>query len=97
MNVQTLSILTKMTSLRAMPKQTPKAQRKLIGSLQDQLLSVSGPYTEVAKCVNTDFGVGLPPLYAKEDAALEPPLCKPKVIGSRVISWTYLGRSNKAA
>lgn len=95
MNVQTLSILTKMTSLRAMPKQAPKAPRKLIGSLQDQLLSVTGPHTEVAKCGNTDFGVGLPPLHAKEDA-LEP-MCKPRVIGSRVISWTYLGRPHKAA
>jgi hypothetical protein len=85
-----------MTSLKAMPKQSGgSAARKLVGSLQDQLLAIAGPRPQVAKSLNTDFGVGLPPLYDNGNDTTA--RCKSKVVGSRVITWRYLARSHNAA
>jgi len=87
-----------------MPKQqaTNEEPQELQGCLQDQMLSIKRPPPANEKSMHTDFGVGLPPLYAK--VASSNPLRKQVSVGSpaitfgsRIITWTLLGKSTKAA
>jgi hypothetical protein len=82
------------------PGPAETAERKM-GSLQDHLISVrrelsefAPPVIDMASAAN-ELSVGPPPLYRKDRTANV--VGMPKKKGSRVIFWTQVGSTDRAA
>ena len=95
-------MIISMTSLVGKFNQLVQAQQpsveptiRMMGSLQEQLLSVSRHSGIEASNSVTELSVGPPPLYRKDQASNV--IVMPKRQGARVIFWSQVNSSSHAA